>query len=78
MIKLYDNDTDADLGAISDEQLEFLVEELAEESLDEYTYRINPSVIASLEANGGDPPLIAFLRRALGSRTSMEVRYEPD
>ena len=78
MIKLYDNDTDADLGAISDEQLEFLVEELVEESLDEYTYSINPTVIASLEAHGGDPPFIALLRRALGTRTSMEVRYEPD
>jgi len=78
MIKLYDNETEADLGAISDEQLEFLVEELVEESLDDYTYNINLAGIAALEANGGDPALIALLRRALGTRTSMELRYEPD
>jgi len=78
MIKVFDNDTDADLGTISDEQLEFLVEELVEESLDDYTYSINQAAIGALEAHGGDPALIALLRRALGTRTSMELRYEPD
>jgi hypothetical protein len=78
MIKLYDNETDADLGSITEEQLEFLTEELVEESLDEYTYNINPGAIASLEAHGGEPEVIALLRRALGTRTSMELRYEPD
>jgi processive 1,2-diacylglycerol beta-glucosyltransferase len=78
MIRLYDNETDADLGTISEEQLEFLVEELVEESLDECTYNINPGVIGGLEAHGGDPQLITLLRRALGTRTSMELLYEPD
>jgi hypothetical protein len=78
MIKLFDNDSDAELGVISDEQLEVLVEELVEESLDEYTYSINPAAIGRLEAHGGDPALISLLRRALGTRTSMELRYEPD
>jgi len=78
MIKLYDNETDADLGSITEEQLEFLVEELVEESLDEATYNINLGAIASLEAHGGEPELIALLRRALGTRTSMELHYEPD
>ena len=78
MIKLYDNDTEADLGSITDQQLEFLLEELMEESLDEYTYNINPAEIASLEAHGAEPELVDLLRRALGTRTSMELRYEPD
>jgi len=78
MIKLYDNETDVDIGTITDEQLEFLVEELTEESLDEYTYNINAGAIGSLEAHGGEPELVALLRRALGRRTSMELRYEPD
>ena len=78
MIKLYDNETEADLGSITDAQLEFLAEELLEESLDEHTYNINLAGIVSLEAHGGDPELVALLRRALGTRTSMELRYEPD
>ena len=78
MIKLYDNETEADLGSITEEQLEFLTDELVEESLDDYTYNINPGAIASLEAHGGEPELIALLRRALGTRTSMELRCEPE
>jgi hypothetical protein len=28
--------------------------------------------------NGGDPEMISILRKAIGSRTSMELRYELD
>jgi len=78
MIKLYDSESEREVGEITEPQLEFLIEELADESIDEYTYNINPSVIAYLEGNGADPQLISLLRSALGSRTSMELRYEPD
>ena len=77
-MKLYDGESDAEIGEITEAQLEFLVENLADESLDEYTYNINPSVIAYLEGSGGDSGLVSLLRRALGTRTSMELRYEPD
>ena len=78
MIKLFDNESEKEVGQITDPQLEFLIEELADESLDEYTYNVNPSVISYLEGNGADPQLVSLLRGALGSRTSMELRYEPD
>ena len=78
MIRLFDNETDKEVGAISEAQLDLLVEELADESLDEYTYNINPSVISYLEGAGAEADLIALLRQVLGSRTSMELRYDPD
>jgi hypothetical protein len=78
MIKLFDNENDKDLGSISDSQLEFIVENLVEEALDEYTYSLNPSVISYLEGLGAEPELVGFLRRTLGNRNSMELRYEPD
>jgi hypothetical protein len=78
MIRLFDNETDKELGAISEAQLDLLVEELADESLDEYTYNVDSKVISHLEGNGADSELITILRRALGSRTSMELRYDPD
>ena len=78
MIRLFDNENDAEIGSISDAQLELLVEELADESLDEYTYNINASVISYLEGSGADSGLVALLRRALGTRASMELRYDPD
>ena len=78
MIKLFDNETDKDIGSITDSQLEFLVENLVEEALDEYTYSLNPSVISYLEGIGAESQLVRFLRQTLGTRTSMEMRYEPD
>ena len=78
MIKLYDNENEKEIGQITEPQLEFLIEELADESLDEYTYNINSSVISYLEGSGAEPQLVTLLRGALGSRTSMELRYEPD
>jgi hypothetical protein len=78
MIKLFDGDTEAEVGAITDIQLEQLVETLVEETIDEYSWNINGSALASLEGNGADAGLVAMLRRALGTRSSMELRYEPD
>ena len=49
-----------------------------EENLREYSYNIDAAAIGSLEANGADPELVTLLRRALGNRTSMELRYEID
>ncbi len=78
MIKLYDSDSEAEIGDITEEQLDLLVENLAEESLDEYSWNIDAAALTSLESNGADSSLVTLLRRALGSRTSMEIRYEPD
>ncbi len=78
MIKLFDADSEAELGEITEEHLDFLTENLVEESLDDYSWAIDPKVIASLEGSGADPRLVAMLKRALGSRPSMEIRHEPD
>ncbi len=78
MIKLYDADSDVEIGSITEEQLDLLVENLTEESLDEYSWNIDAPALTSLESNGADSTLVTLLRRALGPRTSMEIRYEPD
>lgn len=78
MIKLYDGDTEREIGAITEAQLEVLLEQLVEETLDEYTYNINPAVISSLEANGLEAALLDILKTGLGGRSSMELRYELD
>lgn len=78
MVRLYDADSEAEIGQISETQLDVLVEQLVEESLDEYSYNITPQAIASLESNGADPALVSILKRALAGRASIEVRYEID
>lgn len=78
MIKLFDSDTEAEIGEVSEDQLAFMIEHLVEESLDEFSWNLDPPAINSLESSGAEPALVTLLRRGLGSRTSMEVRYEPE
>lgn len=78
MIRLYDNDNDSEIGQISEAQLDFLQEQLVEDVIDAYTFDLSPASIGSLELNGAEADLIVLLRKAIGTRTSMEVRYELD
>lgn len=78
MIRLFDNDNDAPIGEITEAQLDFLQEQLIEETLDSTTFALAPATVDSLAMNGGDPEVIAVLKKALGSRSSMELRVELD
>ena len=78
MIRLFDNDNDLEIGAITESQLDFLQEQLIEETLDSTTFALAPATVESLAMNGGDPEVIALLRKAIGMRTSMEIRFDLD
>lgn len=78
-IRLYDKGSGAELGSITQEQLQFLADQLEEESIEDRDYYINRSTIdyfrriaVNLEA------LLEVLSRALGAREEMEIRWEPD
>jgi hypothetical protein len=76
MIRLFDNDTGAPAGSITEEQLHYLIDQLEEESPNDTGYYISRETIELLEDNGGDPALIAVLRTALGERDDMEIRWD--
>ncbi len=78
MIKLLDNDTDAEIGEISEDLFTAMQENLVEENLEEYAYNIDEAALAGLESSGVDSHLVSMLRRALGERSSIEVRLEFD
>jgi processive 1,2-diacylglycerol beta-glucosyltransferase len=78
MIRLFDAESDAPLGTITEAQLEFLMEELEEESSTDRDYFINVATVDMLEEDGADPALLALLRDALGDREEMEVRWLAD
>ena len=75
MVQLRDKQTGALLGAISEEQLQFLVGELEEESRDDRDYYINRATLDMFEEDGADPELVAVLRQALGPREEMEIEW---
>jgi hypothetical protein len=76
MVRLYDNDNDQEIGQITEAQLDFLQEQLIEETLDSTTFALAPATVDSLAMNGGDADMIDLLRKAIGSRTSMELRID--
>jgi processive 1,2-diacylglycerol beta-glucosyltransferase len=78
VIRLYDNDNESEIGQLSEAQLDFLQEQLVEDAIDSYTFDLSQASLDSLEMNGGEADLVAMLRKAIGTRNSMEVRYELD
>ena len=58
MPKLYDKDTGAWLGTITEEQLQFLIDQLEEESSEDQDYYINEATLEIFEGAGADPALV--------------------
>jgi processive 1,2-diacylglycerol beta-glucosyltransferase len=75
MKTLYDEDTGEMIGAITDEQFQFLVDQLEEESSLDQNYAITLMLLAYFEELNADPALIAMLRNALGEREEMEITW---
>jgi processive 1,2-diacylglycerol beta-glucosyltransferase len=76
MIRMYNNDTGSYLGEITEVQLQFLIDMLEEESLEDQDYYLNRATIEMLEREGGGAQLIEMLRRALGDEEGVEIRWE--
>ena len=62
MIQLHDKETGKALGSITEAQLQFLKEQLEEESARDQDYYVNADTIDTFEKNGADPGLVALLR----------------
>ena len=76
MIELRDKDTGRPIGSITEDQLQFLVDQLEEESSTDTDYYLNSATLDMFANNGIDPQLLALLRGALGNREEMEIQWE--
>jgi hypothetical protein len=70
MILLY-----AQVGEISEEQLDMLVDNLEEEWPEDRDYYINRAMIEMLKARGADDVLIHLLNEALGTRDEVDILW---
>jgi len=75
MINLYDKATGMRLGNLTEDQLQFLIDQLEEESLDDKDYSITRMEIDYLAEQGADSELLELLRQALGFKDEVEVRW---
>ena len=78
MVNIYDKATGAAYGTITEAQLQFLISQLEEETSEDTDYYIDPATVDMLKANGADAGLVALLRKALGDREDMEIRWSRD
>ena len=75
MIQLHDKDTGALIGTINEDQLQFLIDQLEEETGEDQDYYINVTTVDGFEEAGADRALVDLLRRALQGREEMELRW---
>jgi hypothetical protein len=73
--RLTELDSGTAVGELTESQLRFLVDELEEESATDRDYYIDAATIDMLAAAGADAELLAMLKRALGSREGVEVKW---
>ena len=75
MITLRDKETNLAIGTIDEKQLQFLIDQLEEESKDVQDYYINSATLEMFERNGIDQGLYKILKDAIGSREDMEIEW---
>ena len=73
MIQLRDKAAGTLIGDNSEEQLQFLIDQLEEEDTEVRDYAITSILLQSFELEGAHSTLVSMLTEALGSRESMEV-----
>ena len=73
MIEIRDKSTNVPIGEISETQLQFLVDQLEEEDLEDHDYPITSLLLQTFEAEGADPELVALLKEALGTQETIEI-----
>jgi processive 1,2-diacylglycerol beta-glucosyltransferase len=76
MIRIYDAEADSLLGEITELQFQFLHDMLEEESTTDRDYFISQATLELFEQTGAHPDFLAMLRKAIGDREGIEIRWE--
>jgi len=76
MRQLFLKDDHTFLGYLSDEQLQFLKDQLEEEAMDDQDYAISPMLLAFFEGQNADEGLMFMLRKALGDKEEVTISWE--
>ena len=75
MIQLRDKAAGTVLGEITEEQLQFLIDHLVEETSEDKDYYLNRTTLEMLKGKDPDPELMALLEQALGDGEDIEIEW---
>lgn len=73
MINLNEKDTNKPLGQITEDQLQYLIDNLEEEWLEDQDYTITPLLLEYFEGKGADAGLVSLLRDVLAGRDEIDI-----
>lgn len=76
MITLYNKSTQTQIGTISPEQLQTIVDYFEEESESDQDYWVNSDDLLNLKEQGADAALIAILQTALGDAEDIDIEWK--
>ena len=76
MVKLFDKETGHRVAEITDEQLQFLMDNLEEESSVDEDYYFNEATIEMFKERGADEKLITILEKVISNKGEAELRWE--
>ena len=75
-VRISDKATGNNIGSVSREEFQFLVDQLEEESSTDADYFIDSATIDMLEDNGGSVALVAMLRAAVGETEGIDISWQ--
>jgi inactivated superfamily I helicase len=75
-VRLTDKSNGAVIGAINRDELQFLIDNLEEESSRDADYFIDQATVEILAEVGGNASLITMLRNAVGTSDGIDVEWE--
>lgn len=75
MIQLQDKETGNPIGMITETQLQFLIDQMEEESSSDQDYYIDRDTLDAFAEAGAEAGLMDLLRSAMGDREDMEIRW---
>lgn len=75
MVELFRKADNTALGTISEDEFQFLKDNLEEESLTDEDYTLDKLTLEYLRGNGMSAHLFQLLAAALGEQDEIEIRY---
>jgi len=73
MIRLHEKETGVFVGTITDAQLQYLMDQLEEESANDTDDYMDHATLDLFEEVGAEADVLALLRQALGTREGMDI-----
>lgn len=75
MVYLYNQTTNDLIGEITDDELQFLIDQMEEESTKDQDYAISAMEIAYFSQHGATTHLIELLKQALGDQSEVTILW---